>query len=138
MSTHATKIGEIKCSWHLFDAKGQVLGRFASKVATLLMGKNKPYFTRNLDCGDFVVVINAQQIKVSGKKEDQKVYYHHSGYPGGLKEIPFTRMKAEHPERIIEHAVAGMLPQNKLKKGMLSRLKIFVDDKHPYKDKFKI
>ena len=136
--TPATKITDIKRNWHLVDAKGRVSGRLATEVARFLMGKNKTYFVRNLDCGDYVVVINAQEVKFTGKKEKQKVYYRHSGYPGGLRTIPVERMRKEHPERIIEHAVRGMLPQNKLRDRMLMRLKVFAGEKHPYQDKFKV
>lgn len=136
--TPATKITDIKRNWHLVDAKDKVSGRLATEVARLLMGKNKTYFVRNLDCGDYVVVVNAQEVKFTGKKEKQKMYYRHSGYPGGLRAIPVERMRKEHPERIIEHAVAGMLPQNKLKDGMLKRLKVFAGEEHPYGNKFKI
>lgn len=136
--TPATKITDIKRNWHLVDAKGRVSGRLATEVARLLMGKNKTYFVRNLDCGDYVVVINAQEVKFTGKKEKQKMYYRHSGYPGGLRTIPVDRMRKEHPERIIEHAVRGMLPQNKLRDRMLMRLKVFAGEKHPYQDKFLI
>lgn len=137
MPTYSTKEKEIKRFWRLLDAQEQILGRLATKVASFLMGKNKPYFTRHLDCGDWVVVVNAEKIQVSGRKEKQKIYYRHSGYPGGLKEIPLERLRSEHPERIIEHAVSGMLPQNKLKKGMLKRLRVFVGEEHPYGDKIK-
>lgn len=136
--TPATKITDIKRNWHLVDAKDKVSGRLATEVARLLMGKNKTYFVRNLDCGDYVVVINAQEVKFTGKKEKQKMYYRHSGYPGGLRTIPVERMRKEHPERIIEHAVAGMLPQNKLKDRMLKRLKVFAGEEHPYGDKLKV
>lgn len=136
--TPTTKITDIKRSWHLVDAKDKVSGRLATEVARLLMGKGKPYFVRNLDCGDYVVVVNAQEVKFTGKKEKQKVYFSHSGYPGGLRTIPVERMRKEHPERILEHAVRGMLPQNKLKDRMLTRLKVFAGEKHPYGDKFKV
>lgn len=136
MFTYSTKLTDIKREWHLMDAKGKILGRLATEVAQLLMGKGKTCFARNMDCGDFVVVINAEKIEVTGKKEKQKNYYRHSGYPGGLKTIPLERMRREHPERIIEHAVSGMLPQNKLKDEMLQRLKIVVGIENPYKDKF--
>lgn len=136
--TSATKITDIKRNWHLVDAKDKVSGRLATEVARLLMGKNKTYFVRNLDCGDYVVVINAKEVLLTGKKEKQKMYYRHSGYPGGLRTIPVERMRKEHPERIIEHAVRGMLPQNKLRDRMLMRLKVFAGEKHPYQDKFLI
>ena len=137
MVTKTTKAKEIKREWHLIDAKDKVLGRLATKIAQLLMGKNKPYFTHHLDCGDYVVVINAKEVKVTGKKEKQKIYYHHSGYPGGLKETPLWMLREKHPERIIINAVSGMLPKNKLRAGRLTRLKVQPGGEHPYKDKFK-
>lgn len=132
-----TKASEIKRDWHLIDAKGQVLGRLVTGIAELLMGKNKPYFVRHLDCGDFVVVVNVKDIKVTGKKEKRKQYYRYSGYPGGLKAESLTHLRDRFPEKIIVEAVSGMLPQNKLKDRMLTRLYVFADDKHPYEDKFK-
>ena len=137
MKTKWTKKSEIKRNWHLVDAKGQILGRLATKIANLLVGKNKPYFVPNLDCGDYVVVVNAKEIKVTGKKETQKQYYHHSGYPGGFKKITFAAQMAKDPRKIIYHAVAGMLPKNKLRDKRLARLKIFVGNQHPYEEKFK-
>ena len=137
MKTRSPKAKEIKREWHLIDAKDKVLGRLATQIAQLLMGKNKPYFTRHLDCGDYVVVINAKEVKVTGKKEKQKIYYRHSGYPGGLKETPLWMLREKHPERIIINAVSGMLPKNKLKKGMLARLKVQPGREHPYQDKIK-
>lgn len=135
--TKPTKAKEIKRKWHLIDAKDQVLGRLATQIAQLLMGKNKPYFTRHLDCGDFVVVINAKEVRVTGRKEKQKIYYRHSGYPGALKETPLWMLREKHPERIIINAVSGMLPKNKLRKGMLARLKVQPGGENPYKDKFR-
>lgn len=135
--TKATKAKEIKRDWHLIDAKDKILGRLSTQIAQLLMGKNKPYFTRHLDCGDNVVVINAQEVKVTGKKEEQKIYYRHSGYPGGLKEVSLSRLRAEHPERIIIQAVSGMLPNNKLRARMLTRLMVYPRGEHPYGSKFK-
>ena len=135
--TKVTKEKEIKRQWHLFDAKGQILGRLAVKIASLLMGKEKPYFVSHLDCGDYVVVINANKIELSGEKKTKKVYYRHSGYPGGFKEITFQHQFAKDPTKIIYHAVSGMLPQNKLRDKRLARLKIFVEVKHDYEDKFK-
>ena len=120
--TTTTKASEIKRAWHLIDLKDQVLGRSASKIAQLLMGKAKPYFVRNIDCGDYVVVINAKAVKTTGKKEEQKNYYRYSGYPGGLKVRTLAEMRNEKPEDIIVHAVKGMLPQNKLRASMLKRL----------------
>lgn len=137
MKTKATSIKDIKRNWHLFDVKGKVLGRFATQIAQFLMGKGKPYFVRNLDCGDFVVVINAKGTQVSGKKHMQKIYSSYSGYPGGLKKKTFEKLIKENPARIIREAVAGMLPKNKLRDLMLKRLFIFSDDNHPYEDKLR-
>ncbi len=131
-----TKQSEIKRDWHLVDARGQVLGRLATIIAGKLMGKNKPYFVRHLDCGDNVVVINAKEIKVTGKKETQKKYYRYSGYPGGQKIQTLGEIRAKNPTRIIHDAVRGMLPQNKLRDRMMTRLYISVDEKHPYINKF--
>lgn len=135
MKTFQPKQREIKRNWHLVDAQDEVLGRAASKIARLLMGKNKASYSAHLDSGDFVVVINAEKIKVTGKKAEQKVYRGHSGYPGGFKEESFAKILKEHPQRIIEHAVDGMLPDNRLKKARLARLKMVVGDKNPYDKK---
>ena len=118
-----TKVSEIKHEKHEVDAQGQILGRFATQVAQLLVGKNKVYFVRHLDCGDFVTVKNADKIKVTGKKEEKKVYTRYSGFPGGLKTIPFKRMKSAKPTEVIKLAVKGMLPNNKLRDIWMSRLK---------------
>ena len=133
----ATSQGEIKQVWHLIDAQDQILGRLVTKIAALLMGKNKPYFVRYLDCGDYVVVVNAKQIKVTGQKEKQKLYYRYSGYPGGLRNRSLGEMRQVMPEKIIYEAVKGMLPQNKLRDRMLTRLYVYQESEHPYKDKFK-
>jgi large subunit ribosomal protein L13 len=137
MKTKSTKKSEIRRAWELVDAKNQILGRLATKIASSLMGKNKPYFAPYLDCGDYVVVINASQIKVSGRKAKEKKYYRHSGYPGGFKEITFAQQLEKNPKKIIWHAVAGMLPKNKLRDKRLARLKIFVGNQHPYGEKIK-
>jgi large subunit ribosomal protein L13 len=137
VKTKATKASEIKRSWHAVDAKGQVLGRLASKIAGLLIGKNKPYYTPHLDCGDFVVVTNAAKVRITGRKPAQKKYYRHSGYPGGFREITFEKQMEKDPRKVIRHAVSGMLPKNKLRDPRLARLKVFVDQKHPYQDKIK-
>src|SRR3989344_5241667 len=131
--SHKTVVRE----WHFIDARDAVLGRMASKVATLLMGKHKVDYAPQMDMGDYVVVINAQAVKVTGKKEEQKVYYRHSGYPGGFKEIKLAKLRKEQPAKIIELAVKRMLPTNKLKDKRMARLKVFADDKHSYEDKFK-
>ena len=133
----ATSQGEIKQVWHLIDAQDQILGRLVTKIAALLMGKNKPYFVRYLDCGDYVVVVNAKQIKVTGQKEKQKLYYRYSGYPGGLRNRSLGEMRQVMTEKIIYEAVKGMLPQNKLRDRMLTRLYVYQESEHPYKDKFK-
>lgn len=136
--TQSTKLSEIKRSWHLVDLKGKVLGRTATEIAMLLMGKAKPYFVRNLDCGDYVVVINAKDVVATGRKEQKKVYYRYSGYPGGLRVETLRELRARKPTEIITHAVKGMLPQNKLRDRMLKRLKVFAGPEHEYKDKFKV
>lgn len=136
-SSSATKQSDIKREWHLIDLKDKVLGRISTEIAKLLMGKGKPYFVRNLDCGDYVVVINADVVKVTGKKEDQKKYYRYSGYPGGLTTETLAKLRQRKPEDVIIHAVKGMLPQNKLRAKMLNRLLVFKGEDHPYKDKFK-
>lgn len=137
MKTKVTKKSEIKRAWYLVDAKNEVLGRLANKIASLLMGKNKPYFTGNLDCGDYVVIVNAEKIEVTGKKSEQKKYYRHSGYPGGFRTTTFSEQMKKDPRKVITHAVSGMLPKNKLRDERLKRLKLFIGDKHPYVDKIK-
>ena len=114
MKTYSTKASDIKREWHAIDASDKVLGRLATQVASLLMGKHKPIFSSNLDTGDFVVVINAEKVRVTGNKTKQKVYYRHSGYPGGLRSINLEKMMQTNPTRVIEHAVKGMLPHNRL------------------------
>jgi len=133
--TKPTKSEDIKRFWHLVDLKDKILGRIASNIAQLLMGKSKPYFTRSLDVGDYVVVVNAKGVAVSGNKKLLKKYRRHSGFPGGFKEETLGELRSRKPERIIYHAVSGMLPQNKLRDRMLSRLFIFAGEEHPYKDK---
>lgn len=125
MSTNKLSAKNIKRQVHRIDAKGKILGRLATEVATLLMGKNKPSFVPYLDTGDFVVVINASQVKVTGKKIKDKVYTRHSGYPGGLKQETFDKLIQRRPEYIIEHAVSGMLPRSKLGKKMIKKLKVY-------------
>lgn len=134
--TKPTRISEISRSWHLVDVKGQVLGRVAAAIAHQLMGKSKPYFVRNLDCGDYLVVINAKDVVVSGKKETEKLYGNYSGYPGGLKQKPLWKLRQDRPTEIIRRAVSGMLPKNKLRAKLLTRLYVYPGDKHPYNDKF--
>lgn len=133
--TKPTKAADITRTWHVIDMKDKVLGRSAVEIALLLMGKKKRYFVRNLDCGDYVIVINAKDVTVTGKKQEQKKYYRHSGYPGGFKSESFEELMIRKPEDIVVHAVKGMLPQNKLRDRMLKRLFVYKDDKHPYKNK---
>lgn len=134
--TKSTKLKDIKREWHLIDAKDMILGRTASDIALLLMGKAKSNFVRNLDLGDYVVVVNAKKVKVTGNKENIKNYYRHSGFPGGFKKETLLELRKRNPEEIIKRAVSGMLPQNKLKAKMLKRLFIFSQEEHNYKDKF--
>ncbi len=132
MKTYATKASEIEREWHVIDASGKILGRLATQAARLLMGKQKPIFSRHLDVGDFVVVINAEKVRVTGNKPKQKLYYRHSGYPGGLKSISLEQMMQTDPTRVIEYAVKGMLPHNRLGAGMRKRLKVYVGQAHPH------
>jgi large subunit ribosomal protein L13 len=130
MSTKFPSGNDIKRDWYLIDAEGAVLGRVATKAARLLMGKHKPIYTPFLDTGDHVVVINAAKVRLTGNKEDQKLYRHHSGIPGGLKEVLARDMRSKHPVRLIESAVAGMLPKTKMGKHMVKKLKVYAGDKH--------
>lgn len=134
--TKATKLKDIERKWHLYDVKGRILGRISTEIARILMGKNKPYFVPFLDCGDYVVVINTSQVAVTGKKMDQKIYRHYSGYPGGQKKKALKQVMAEHPETVLRQSVSGMLPKNKLRDSMLKRLYIYSDENHPYQSKF--
>ncbi|MCL4339303.1 50S ribosomal protein L13 [Patescibacteria group bacterium] len=135
--TKATKAKDVRRAWHLVDVGGKILGRESTKIAQLLIGKGKPYFVPSLDCGDYVVIINAAKVALTGKKKETKVYMRFSGYPGGLKVKTFADVLIENPTRIIRESVAGMLPQNKLKDKMLKRLYIYADANHPYAQKFK-
>ena len=132
MKTYSTKAADIERQWHVIDASGKVLGRVATRIAGLLMGKHKPLFCRHLDVGDFVVVTNADKVRVTGNKAKQKFYYRHSGYPGGLRSISLEKMMETHPTRVIEHAVKGMLPGNRLGRGMMKRRKVYAGDGHPH------
>jgi len=132
----STKKSEIKINWHLIDAKDQVLGRLACRITPLLTGKRKLYFVRNLDCGDHVVVINAKDILVTGKKEKEKFYYSYSGYPSGLKKVSLAQVRERFPERIIINAVSKMLPNNKLRASWMKKLHVFPDSENSYEDKF--
>ena len=132
MKTFSLKNTEVVRDWVVFDAADKVLGRFATKIADKLRGKDKPTFTPHVDGGDFVVVINADKVKVTGNKADQKKYYKHSLYPGGLKEKSFKEVLESSPERIIENAVKGMLPKNKLGKSIIKKLKVYSGSEHPH------
>jgi len=132
MKTFSLKNTEVDRDWVVFNAADKVLGRFATKIADKLRGKDKPTFTPHVDGGDFVVVINAEKVKVTGKKPDQKKYYKHSLYPGGLKEQSYQEVLNNNPERIIENAVRGMLPKNKLGKSMFKKLKVYRGPEHPH------
>jgi large subunit ribosomal protein L13 len=132
VKTYNTTKEEIQRDWFLVDAEGQTLGRIASRVAALLRGKHKPTFTPWLDCGDFVVVINADKISVTGNRLDSKVYYRHSGYVGGLKSITLRDQLGKHPERVLAAAVQGMLPSNRLGRKMFKKLKVYAGSQHPH------
>lgn len=136
-STKPTKQSDIKREWHLINLKDQILGRVSTQIANLLMGKGKPYFVRNLDCGDYVVTVNAKEVKVTGRKEQKKTYYRYSGYPGGLSKEVLADLRKRKPEDVIIHAVKGMLPQNKLRDKMLGRLYVYPGEDYPHKDKVK-
>jgi len=132
MSTEFPSKSGITRRWHVIDARDVVLGKLASKAAMLLMGKTKPCYTPFLDTGDHVIVINANQIRLTGRKQDSKVYRHFTGYPGGLVEKSFRRVREEKPIRIVEDAIAGMLPKTKLGKQMFRKLKVYAGDRHPH------
>ncbi|OGM12605.1 50S ribosomal protein L13 [Candidatus Woesebacteria bacterium RBG_16_39_8b] len=136
MKTYQPKAKEIVRNWHLVDAKEKILGRLSSEISKYLMGKNKVTYVPHLDMGDYVVLLNSEKVKVSGKKEKQKKYFRHSGYPGGFKEVSYMKLKVEQPQKIIELAVKRMLPANRLRDKRMSRLKIILGDKNPYEDKF--
>ena len=132
MKSFMAKKDEVTRRWFVVDAQGQVLGRLASRIAMVLRGKNKPQFTPHMDTGDFVVVVNADQVRLTGRKLDQKVYYRHSGYMGGLKETPIRNLLKKKPEEILRHAVRGMLPKNSLGRHQLKKLKIYTGAEHPH------
>src|SRR4030081_3146888 len=132
MSTQFPSKGEIVRQWHVVDAENLVLGRLASHAAKLLMGKHKPTYTPFLDTGDHVIVVNAAKVRLTGKKDDQKIYRWFTGYPGGLVEVGARKMRATRPARMVEDAIAGMLPKTKLGKQMYRKLRVYADDKHPH------
>jgi large subunit ribosomal protein L13 len=130
--TYTPKSNDIQRAWHVVDADGLVLGRLATQVASLLRGKHKPTYSPNADTGDFVIVVNAAKIRVTGSKESAKIYYHHSGYPGGMKAQSLQDLRSKFPERIVERAVKGMLPHNALGKKMYSKLRVYAGPSHPH------
>ena len=132
MKTYSQKTAEVQRDWHLVDVKGQVLGRIATQIAQKLIGKHKPTYTPHIEAGDYVVVINAAEVVLTRNKADQKVYMSHSGYPGGLKEVPFKKMIAEQPEKVIQSAVSNMLPKNRLRQVRMNRLKVYAGSNHPH------
>jgi len=130
--TYSAKPSEIEHNWFVVDAEGKTLGRLATEIAKILRGKHKPIYTPHIDTGDFVIVINADKVRVTGKRLDQKFYHRHSGYIGGLKSVSLRRMLETHPERVIEHAVKGMLPKNRLGNQMYKKLKVYASPEHPH------
>lgn len=137
MKTYTTKASDIERKWHVIDASGKTLGRVATEVAILLKGKHKPIYTPNLDVGDYVIVVNADKVQVTGGKYAQKIYYRHSGYPGGLRSVRLDEMLKRHPARVVEHAVKGMLPHNRLGAAMLKKLKVYAGTEHPHQAQVK-
>lgn len=132
MKTFTPKPSDIEQKWYVVDADGQVLGRMATRIADILRGKNKPIWAPHMDCGDFVVVINADKVKLTGRKMENKTYVHYTGYPGGLRQTPISRVMEKKPEFVVRHAVRGMLPHNKLGRHMLRKLKIYAAPEHPH------
>ena len=130
--TYHAKPGEVERKWLIFDASDQVLGRFCSRIASVLRGKHKPEFTPHVDVGDFVIVINAQKVRLTGLKTQKKTYFRHTGYPGGAKFVSFEHLLATHPDRIISHAVKGMIPRTRLGRKQLKKLHVYADEKHPH------
>ena len=132
MKTYTVRKGDIKREWFVVDAQGKTLGRLASEITRILRGKHKPIYAPHLDCGDYVIVVNAEKVRVTGKKLDQKFYYRHSGYPGGLKSINLRDQLQRHPTRVLEAAVRGMLPKNRLGRAMIKKLKVYAGGSHPH------
>lgn len=132
MKSYMAKTNEVDRKWYVIDAEGKVLGRLASEISAILTGKNKPIYTPHVDTGDFVIIINAEKIKLTGNKLNQLNHYYHTGYPGGLKEVPYKRLIEEKPEKIIELAVKGMLPKNKIGRQMIKKLKIYAGPEHKH------
>ncbi len=132
MGTWTVRPGDIERKWYVVDAEDIILGRLATRIATILRGKHRPEYTPHADCGDHVIVINAEKVAVTGNKEAQKIYYRHSGYAGGLKSISLEKQREKHPERIIEAAVKGMMPKGPLGRAMLKKLKVYAGSDHPH------
>ena len=132
MRTFSAKPYEVERKWIVVDAQDQILGRLATRIATILRGKHKPIYTPHVDCGDYVIVVNAEKVRVTGRKLDQKMYYRHSGYPGGLRQIDLRRQLQVHPERVVEAAVRGMLPKNRLGRKLFKKLKVYAGPTHPH------
>ncbi len=132
MKTYSAKAQDVERKWYVVDAQGKTLGRLATQIATILRGKHKPIYTPHVDCGDFVIVINAEKVQTTGRKLDQKKYYRHSGYPGGLREITLRDQLKRFPERVIEAAVKGMLPKSKLGRVMYKKMKVYAGPNHPH------
>lgn len=132
MKTYHQKASEVQRDWLLIDANGRVLGRLATQIATLLRGKHKPTYTPSIDSGDFVIVVNAEKIRILGRKADQKIYYRHTGYPGGIKATPYKMMLSKHPDRILRIAVKGMLPKGRMGRHLMTKLRIYAGPTHPH------
>jgi large subunit ribosomal protein L13 len=132
MTTYTAKVGEIQQGWFVVDAQGKVLGRLATQIAARLRGKHKPEYTPHIDTGDYVVVVNVEKLRVTGRKTERKTYYRHTGFPGGIRQTNFAKIQATRPERILQHAVKGMLPKGPLGYAMLRKLKVYTGDKHPH------
>jgi large subunit ribosomal protein L13 len=130
--TFTQKQAEIERDWYVVDAEGETLGRLASRIAPILKGKHKPIYTPHLDCGDFVIIVNAEKVRVTGRKMDQKFYHRHSGYPGGLTSISLRDQLNRYPERVLQAAIRGMLPKNRLGRRMIKKLKVYAGDSHPH------
>lgn len=132
MKSYMAKANEVERKWYVIDAEGKVLGRLASEIASVLRGKRKPIFTPHVDCGDFVIVINADKVVLTGDKLNQKIHAYHTGYPGGRKEVVYAEMMTKRPEKVIELAVKGMLPKSRLGRQMIKKLKVYAGAEHPH------
>ncbi len=132
MKTTMAKANEVDRKWYVIDAEDKVLGRLATEVANILRGKNKPIYTPHVDTGDFVIVINAEKVKMTGNKWDDKIHASHTGYPGGRREVVYKEIREKHPERVIEYAVKGMLPKSRLGRSMFGKLKVYAGPNHPH------